>query len=150
MWRCALVCLQAKGNNRKILGIGPKAGRKEIRDRYRELALVVHPDKNPQKDAAHAFQLVSAAFKEVRGCDACLLLCSCDLSMSAMLTAMLCGCYVPMPPISAHAGRCNLEELQAQKIIRHMDCSCGHCCSSVDVYRVSRCLPVHKCCSIFP
>ncbi len=63
--RAFTVCPQAKGDNFKILDLPRSASKTEIRAKYRALALDVHPDKNPQKDAQEAFQLLSCAFREV-------------------------------------------------------------------------------------
>ena len=47
----------------EVLGLHPSATRQEIRKRFRYLSLLVHPDKNPSKDAAEAFKILADAFK---------------------------------------------------------------------------------------
>lgn len=46
-----------------VLGVAKSASVKEIRARYRKLALEFHPDKNPKADAAKKFSEVADAWE---------------------------------------------------------------------------------------
>ncbi|KAF2135577.1 uncharacterized protein K452DRAFT_239124, partial [Aplosporella prunicola CBS 121167] len=45
------------------LGISATASHVEIKQAYRRLALLHHPDKNPRPDATEQFQRISAAWE---------------------------------------------------------------------------------------
>eukprot|EP00873_Tetraselmis_striata_P041844 jgi/Tetstr1/462108/TSEL_007176.t1 len=56
--------IQAKGDHFGILGISRSASKRDIRMKYRGLALEVHPDKNKQAGATDAFHMLNDAFRE--------------------------------------------------------------------------------------
>lgn len=45
-----------------VLGVPDDASDDDIRKQYRRLAVLIHPDKNPDKQAAEAFQILSNSF----------------------------------------------------------------------------------------
>ncbi len=45
------------------MGVSPQSGEEEIKRAYRQLAISLHPDKNPLPEAEAAFQEVSAAYE---------------------------------------------------------------------------------------
>ena len=50
----------------EILGVSaPSATDEEIKRSYRDMAKVVHPDKNPHKDASEAFKILQSAFDAI-------------------------------------------------------------------------------------
>ncbi len=50
-------------NYYEILGITPQSGEEEIKRAYRQLAILLHPDKNPLPEAEALFKEVNAAYE---------------------------------------------------------------------------------------
>jgi len=58
--------LNFKGNRYyEMLGVGDEADEDDIRNQYKKLALLLHPDKNKAPEAQKAFQLLKKAFDAV-------------------------------------------------------------------------------------
>eukprot|EP00741_Cyanophora_paradoxa_P004504 tig00000806_g4373.t1 len=55
--------LPIKGDYYLILGVPPSATLVEIQKSYRRLCLVLHPDKNPHRQAEEAFKALQAAYE---------------------------------------------------------------------------------------
>lgn len=50
----------------KILGLGSDASFKEVREAYRKLSLLYHPDKNKTGEADSKFKLISEAYQTLK------------------------------------------------------------------------------------
>ncbi|XP_028404741.1 uncharacterized protein LOC114527282 [Dendronephthya gigantea] len=48
-----------------VLDVSPLSTDEEIKRKYRDMAKVVHPDKNPHEDASEAFQILQSAFESI-------------------------------------------------------------------------------------
>jgi DnaJ-class molecular chaperone len=53
------------GNDYATLGLAPGASMADVRKRYRECAIAMHPDKCKEEGAAEAFQKVVLAYQNL-------------------------------------------------------------------------------------
>ena len=56
--------LPVEGHFSEVLGVSPNASVEEVKEAYRRIAKLYHPDTNLKRDAVERFQAVNRAYKE--------------------------------------------------------------------------------------